>query len=142
MDKFNYFRKIEEHQLANKGEIADPWLKEAKQVEYPINGNSVVKDGNKFMRLAVCNRKVVEENGRPVYHIDKPKTNEMVLNPVAMKQDTLQKKVVPTKTYKSNPNNLYLLTSVIGLGHFQTGFAIMASNTIAAALKAKFEWTP
>ena len=71
MDKFNYFRKIEEHQFTNKGNSPDPWLNEAKAVEYPINGNSCVKDGNKFMRIAVCNRKVVETNGRAVYHIDK-----------------------------------------------------------------------
>ena len=45
-------------------------MNEAKEKEYPLNGNSVVKDGNKFMRIAVCNRKVVDINGRPVYHID------------------------------------------------------------------------
>lgn len=45
-------------------------MNEAKEKEYPLNGNSVVKDGNKFMRIAVCNRKVVDVNGRPVYHID------------------------------------------------------------------------
>jgi len=71
LDKFNYFRKIEENQYANRGNISDPWLAEAKKIEYPLNGNSVVKDGSKFMRIAVCNRKVVETNGRAVYHIDK-----------------------------------------------------------------------
>ena len=45
-------------------------MNEAKEKEYPLNGNSVVKDGEKFMRIAVCNRKVVDVNGRPVYHID------------------------------------------------------------------------
>jgi hypothetical protein len=45
-------------------------LNEAKEKEYPINGNSVVRDGDKFMRIAVCNRKVVDVNGRPVYHVD------------------------------------------------------------------------
>ena len=73
MDKFNYFRKIEENQLTNKGPSTDKWLNEAKQVEYPVNGCSHHHEGDKFMRIAVCNRMVVEENGRPVYHIDKPK---------------------------------------------------------------------
>lgn len=73
MDKYNYFRKIEAHQFTNKGESQDQWLNEAKAVTYPINGNSVVQDGDKFMRIAVCNRKVVNVNDRPVYHIDKPK---------------------------------------------------------------------
>jgi len=53
-----------------KGDAPDPWLKEAKEVEYPLNGSSYQKDDDKFMRLAICNRKVVERNGRPVYHID------------------------------------------------------------------------
>ena len=70
MDRFNYHRKIEEKQVTNKGSM-DAWLTEAKKTEYPINGNSLVKDGQKFMRIAVCNRKVVETNGRAVYHIDK-----------------------------------------------------------------------
>ena len=70
LDKFNYFRKIEENQYANKGNSSDPWLNEAKEKEYPINGNSFVRDGDKFMRIAVCNRKVVDANGRPVYHVD------------------------------------------------------------------------
>jgi carbonic anhydrase len=42
MDKYNYFRKIEAHQLTNKGESQDQWLNEAKAITYPINGNSVV----------------------------------------------------------------------------------------------------
>ena len=45
-------------------------MNEAKEKEYPLNGNSVVREGDKFMRIAVCNRKVVDVNGRPVYHID------------------------------------------------------------------------
>ena len=45
-------------------------MKEAKEVEYPLNGSSYQKDEDKFMRLAICNRKVMERNGRPVYHID------------------------------------------------------------------------
>lgn len=88
MDKFNYFRKIEEHQFTNQGKSADfedPWLKEAKAVEYPINGNSCTKGGNKFMRLAVCNRKVVETNGRAVYHIDKVVQPDRVVQPLAFK---------------------------------------------------------
>ena len=56
--------------MANKGNSTDAWLNEAKATEYPVNGNSLVKDGSKFMRIAVCNRKVVETNGRAVYHID------------------------------------------------------------------------
>ena len=51
--------------------FGDPVLrKEAKEVEYPLNGSSYQKDEDKFMRLAICNRKVMERNGRPVYHID------------------------------------------------------------------------
>ena len=50
--------------------MIDPWLIEAKRIEYPLNGSSTVLDGNKFMRIAVCNRKVVDCNNRPVYHID------------------------------------------------------------------------
>ena len=78
LDRYNNFRKIEEEQLTNvlkKGETPDPWLKEAKEKEYPVNGNSVVKDDDKFMRIAICNRKVMERNDRPVYHIDMT-TNE------------------------------------------------------------------
>ena len=84
MDKYNTFRKIEEAQVTNKGQF-DPWLAEAKAKEYPINGNSVVKDGNKFMRIAVCNRKVVEGNGRPVYLIDKPRAGVKVGSQVTAK---------------------------------------------------------
>jgi hypothetical protein len=78
LDRYNNFRKIEEEQLTNvlkKGDTPDPWLKEAKEKEYPVNGNSVVKDDDKFMRIAICNRKVMERNDRPVYHIDMT-TNE------------------------------------------------------------------
>lgn len=32
------------------------------------------------MRIAVCNRKVVNVNDRPVYHIDKPKQSLEVMN--------------------------------------------------------------
>ena len=73
LDQYNNFRKIEEEQVTNKlaeGAEEDPWMKEAKDVEYPLNGSSFKKDGDKFMRLALCNRKVLDTNDRPVYHID------------------------------------------------------------------------
>ena len=88
------------------------------------------------MRIAVCNRKVVEGNGRPVYHIDKPKEVSQVRNTVAAYDI-----VLPSKVYKANPCSMYLLTLVVGFGYLQTGFAIMATNTIDQALKAKFEWS-
>lgn len=100
MDKYNAFRKIEEAQLTNKGPCKDPWLNEAKAKEYPINGNSLVKDGNKFMRIAVCNRKVVEGNGRPVYHIDKPRAGVKVGSQVT------------AKAYQANSNQ-YQFTFVV-----------------------------
>lgn len=73
LDIYNNFRKIEEAQITNElaeGDSPDPWLKEAKEVEYPLNGSSYTKDGDRFMRLALCNRKVLDANDRPVYHID------------------------------------------------------------------------
>jgi len=134
MDKFNYFRKIEEHQLTNKGNSQDPWLNEAKAVEYPINGNSHIKDGDKFMRIAVCNRKVVEGNGRPVYHIDKPKQGIQMRSAQSVVYGQ-------AKVHNANPCNLYLLSCVVGLGYFQAGFAIMGNNIVANAMKANFDWT-
>jgi len=80
LDKFNTFRKIEEEQFTHKGPMSDPWLIEAKKEVYPINGNSVVQDGEKFMRIAVCNRKVVDCNNRPVYHIDNVQPLKFNLN--------------------------------------------------------------
>ena len=73
LDQYNNFRKIEEEQITNKlakGAEEDPWMKEAKDVEYPLNGSSFRKDGDRFMRLALCNRKVLDTIDRPVYHID------------------------------------------------------------------------
>ena len=45
-------------------------MKEAKEVEYPVNGTSIEREGKRFMRLAFCNRKVIDQGERPVYHID------------------------------------------------------------------------
>lgn len=77
MDKFNTFRKIEEEQITNrvvnkgddKAEV-EKWFDSAKETEYPMNGSACEKDGERFMRIALCNRKVLDINDRPVYHID------------------------------------------------------------------------
>jgi len=102
MDRFNYFRKIEADQITNKGNF-DPWLAEAKNTEYPINGNSCVCDGHKFMRIAVCNRKVVETNGRPVHHIDKISTPFRLTQKVVSKDKQAIKK---TKTLFQKEDNI------------------------------------
>lgn len=73
LDQYNNFRKIEEEQMTNdfeKGDTPNPWMKEAKEIEYPLNGSSYKIDETRFMRIALCNRKVRDANDRPVYHID------------------------------------------------------------------------
>ena len=46
----------------------------------------------------------------------------------------------PSKPFTANLPWLCLFTCVIGLGNFQTGFAISGHNQTSPVIRAKFDW--
>ena len=73
LDLFNKMRKVEVESITNKIADQDPknieFLEELKE-EIPANMRSQKESGNTLMRIAGCNRKVQDPNGRAVYRID------------------------------------------------------------------------
>jgi carbonic anhydrase len=74
MDQYTNFRKVAE-------EISTNYIVSAIRVEemnqfkkaqqqFPDVVKCQYHEGNQFMRVAMCNRRVQDRNDRPVYHID------------------------------------------------------------------------
>jgi hypothetical protein len=66
-------RCIQSHQVTNPKKQADKkvikFMEELKK-DIPESKRSQIVDNNQFMRVAGCNRKVQDQNERPVYRID------------------------------------------------------------------------
>ena len=73
LDKYVNMRKVEEDEIRDHTTTI-PWLDghyfEATKTHHPEFTKCQKHKEDKFMRLAVCNRKVLDTNDRPVYHID------------------------------------------------------------------------
>ena len=73
LDRFTGMRRVEEEQITNKIALCDhktiQFLEELKE-DIPAAKKSQKDGGHTFMRVAGCNRKVQDQNGRAVYRID------------------------------------------------------------------------
>jgi len=71
-DEFVRFRKIQEEistaELVGDKDDVDRWALAKTTHHDSVKCQHI--GGHQFMRIAVCNRKVQDQNGRPVYHID------------------------------------------------------------------------
>jgi carbonic anhydrase len=75
LDEFTEFRRVAEE--ISTDYIIPETMKDTMddfaqaKARHPDNCKCQYHDGNQFMRVAMCNRKVQDVNDRPVYHIDK-----------------------------------------------------------------------
>jgi len=77
MDMYTDFRRVQEEisiayivSAVRRNDI-DKFLK--AKLKFPDAVKCQYHEGNQFMRVAMCNRRVQDRNERPVYHIDKKK---------------------------------------------------------------------
>lgn len=73
MDSFTKMRRVQTQQITNPKKQADKkivkFMEELKK-DIPKSKRSQIVDGDEFFRVAGCNRKVQDQNDRPVYRID------------------------------------------------------------------------
>jgi hypothetical protein len=74
MDQYTDYRKVAEEISTNyvvselRKEEMDKF--QTARAKFPMHMKSQYHEGNQFMRVAMCNRRVQDQKNRPVYHID------------------------------------------------------------------------